>query len=67
MYEGEFSNEQKNGKGKEYDDNGRLIYEGEFLNDVRHRRGKEYFNDGKLKYEGEFSNGKYINNRNLSV
>ena len=34
MYEGEFSNEQKNGKGKEYDDNGRLIYEGEFLNDV---------------------------------
>ena len=31
-YEGEYLNGNKNGKGKEYDINGKLIYEGEYLN-----------------------------------
>ena len=38
-------------KGKEYDNEGKLIYEGEYLN------GKKYKND-KLIFEGEYLNGK---------
>ena len=33
--------EKKNGKGKEYDENGKLIYEGEYLNGERHGHAKE--------------------------
>ena len=32
IYEGEYLNGKKNGKGKEYNDDGDLIFEGEFLN-----------------------------------
>jgi len=31
-YEGEYLNDEKNGKGKEYNLSGQLIYEGQFLN-----------------------------------
>ena len=31
-FEGEYLNGEKNGKGKEYHDNGKLKYEGEYLN-----------------------------------
>ena len=31
IYEGEYLNKRKNGKGKEYDIYGRLIYEGNYL------------------------------------
>ena len=34
-FEGEFLNDEKNGKGQEYDDDGKLIYEGEYLNGKR--------------------------------
>ena len=60
VYEGEYLNGKRHGKGKEYDDfNGRLLFEGEYLNGKRHGKGKEYndFN-GNLKYEGEYLNGK---------
>ena len=30
-FEGEYLNGERNGKGKEYDDNGKLEYEGEYL------------------------------------
>jgi antitoxin component YwqK of YwqJK toxin-antitoxin module len=36
MYEGEYFNGKRNGKGKEYGNNGVLIYEGEYLNGFRH-------------------------------
>ena len=32
MYEGEYLNGKRNGKGKEYYKNGKLIFEGEYLN-----------------------------------
>ena len=44
-YEGEYSDGEKNGKGKEYDYNDKLIYEGEFLNGYRNGNGKEYINN----------------------
>ena len=35
MYDGEYLNGLKNGKGKEYDYEGNLIFEGEYLNGKR--------------------------------
>ena len=43
----------KNGKGKEYDEYGRLIYEGEYLNGKRHGKGKEYKLDYRYVYVRE--------------
>ena len=56
IYEGEFLNGKKNGKGKEYYD-GQLVFEGEYLNGQRNGKGKEYYND-ELIYEGEYLKGK---------
>ena len=33
---------EKNGKGKEYIDDGKLIYEGEYFKGKRHGKGKIY-------------------------
>ena len=35
IQEGEYINGKRNGKGKEYDYNGKLIFEGEYLNGER--------------------------------
>ena len=35
IFEGEFLNGEKNGKGKEYNEKGNLIFEGEYLRDKR--------------------------------
>ena len=56
-FEGEYLNGKRNGKGKEYDNNGSVIYEGEYLNGKRHGKGKIYDSDG-LCYEGELRYGK---------
>ena len=37
-YEGEFLNNQRNGKGKEYDQSGKIIFEGIYLNDKRKKK-----------------------------
>ena len=55
IFEGEFKQGKKNGKGKEYNSDGKMIYEGEFLYGKRHGRGKEYDGDGLLIYDGEYS------------
>ena len=34
-FEGEYLNDKRNGKGKEYYSNGDLMFEGDFLNDKR--------------------------------
>jgi len=57
-YEGEYLNGEKNGKWKEYNDDGKLIFEGEYLNGERNGNGKEYNDDGKLIFEGEYLNNK---------
>ena len=50
-FEGEYLNDKKNGKGKEYKD-GKLIFEGEYLYGFR-LRGKFYIKE-RLEYEGEY-------------
>ena len=35
IFEGEYINGKRNGKGKEYDSNGNLEFEGEFINNKR--------------------------------
>ena len=42
IYDGEYLNGVKNGKGKEFKHN-RLIFEGEYLNGKRNGNGKEYY------------------------
>ena len=53
--EGNYINGEKNGKGKEYHENGELEFVGEYLNGQR-RKGKQYDHNGKLIFEGEFFN-----------
>ena len=60
VFEGEYLNGKRNGKGKEYDNNGKLIYEGEYLNGKRHGKGKEYDYNTNLIYEVEYLKGKRI-------
>ena len=49
---------ERNGKGKEYYDNGKLIFEGEYINGERNKGiGIEYYDNGKIEYEGEYING----------
>ena len=58
LFEGEYLNGQKHGKGKEYTAFGKLIFEGEYLNGKKQGKGREYDHAGKLLYEGEYLNGK---------
>ena len=46
----------RNGRGKEYDGNKRVLYDGEWLNGQRSGKGVEYVN-GKKVYDGEWKNG----------
>jgi len=48
MFEGEYLNGKRHGKGKEYCDN-KLKFEGEYLNGKRHGKGKEYYNWNQKK------------------
>ena len=42
--------EERNGKGKEYYDDGSLRFVSEYLNGKRNRKGKEYSKYGKLVF-----------------
>ena len=55
-FEGEYLNGERNGKGKEYDNNDRLFkFEGEYLDGKRNGKGKEYDAD-ILIFEGVYLN-----------
>ena len=56
-FEGEYLNDKRNGKGKEYYSNGNLKFEGDYLNDKRWN-GKGYANDNKVVYELKEGKGK---------
>ena len=58
IFEGEYLNRKRNGKGKQYNFDGVLIFEGEYLNGKRNEKGKEYYCDDKLLFKGEYLNGK---------
>ena len=57
IYEGEYLNGKRNGKGKELY-SGKIDYEGEYKDGKRSGKGREYFYNNKLKFEGEYRNGK---------
>ena len=66
IFEGEYLNGKRNGKGKEYNYynyEDKLIFEGEYLNGKRNGKGKEYDNYGKLIFEGEYLKGKKWNGK----
>ena len=60
-FEGDFINDKRTGKDKEYNCQKRLIFEGEYLYDER-KKGKEYV-DGTLEFEGEYLNNKKWNGK----
>ena len=57
IFEGEYTNGLKNGKGKEFYDNGKLFFKGEYLNGLRNGKGKKYDKNGKINADVEYSNG----------
>ena len=59
-------NGKRNGKGKEYDFDGKLEFEGEYLNGERNGKGTEYYNNSKLKFEGEYLDGKRWNGKGFN-
>ena len=61
LFKGKYIIYEEKGKGKEYDEEDKLIYEGEYLNGERNGKGKEYSKDGKLRFEGEYKKGKKWN------
>ena len=50
---GKYKIGKKNGEGKEYNYDRKLIYEGEYLNGKRNGKGKEYYIDDILNFEQE--------------
>ena len=66
IFEGEYLNGKRNGKGKEYNYYGqkdKVIFKGEYLNGKRNGKGKEYDIYGNLIFEGEYLNGKKWNGK----
>ena len=63
IFEGEYLNGKRNGKGKEYDNDSVLIFEGEYLNGKRNGKGKGYYNTGQLMFEGEYFKDKNWNGK----
>ena len=57
IFEGQFKNEMRNGKGKEYDSKGKLKIVGEYKDDILNGKVKEYNNKGKLIFDGEYKDG----------
>jgi len=61
LYEGEFLNDKRHGKGKLYND-GKIKYDGEYLNGKKHGNGKLYLKN-ELIFEGEFKDDKRWNGK----
>ena len=72
LFEGEYLNGERNGKGKEYyspeeeyDYKKGVKFKGEYLNGKRNGKGKEFYENGALKFEGEYFNGERWNGYEL--
>ena len=66
LFEGKYINNKKNGKGKEFDEEGNIIFEGEYFKDKK-IKGKGYDKKGNLILEikGNGRGKEYYNNGNL--
>ena len=60
IYFGEFKDGKKEGKGQEFNKEGKCIFIGYYKNGERYK-GKEFNNDGNLIFKGEYKNGRYFN------
>ena len=67
VFEGEYLNNQRNGKGKEFYYSSNIEFEGEYRNGKRNGYGKEYYKNGKLKFEGTYLNGNKWNGKGYDV
>ena len=68
VYEGDYVNNQRSGKGKEFNVfNKKLMFEGEYLNGKRNGKGKEFLTDGRLLFEGEYLNGRKWNGKGYDI
>ena len=56
LYDGEYKNNLKEGKGKEFNKKGNLLYIGEFMNGYRYK-GKEYNENGEIIFNGKYAKG----------
>ena len=56
LFEGEYLNKKRNGKGKIYNDSGRVVFEGEFLKGKKNGKGREFNFFGHILFEGEYLN-----------
>ena len=54
IFDGEYLNGKKNGKGKEYFLDGYLKFEGDYLDGKRNGFGKEYNEYGDLIFDGTY-------------
>jgi len=66
IYEGEYKDGKKNGKGKEYL-NSNLIFDGYYLNDKRCNGLAKIIYKDKLLFEGEIKNGKIWNGKGYKM
>ena len=61
QYEGEYSNGLRNGKGKEYNENGQLIFKGIFFNGEKYEGTLyRYSDEGKLIFKVEMNKGNIL-------
>ena len=68
IFESEYLNGERSGKGKEYyDDNNKILYDGEYLLGKRNGKGKEYYYSGSIKYEGDYKHGKKWNIKQYDI
>ena len=58
IYDGDYYNGKRHGKGKEYNIYGKLVFDGEYLDGRRHGKGKVYNKEGLIVFEGDYINGK---------
>ena len=59
VFEGEYLNGKKHGKGKEYTIDGKIKYDGEYYDGERWKgMAWNYYSNGELEYEGEYIYGK---------
>ena len=56
IYEGEYNNNLKEGKGKEFNIQGKILFRGEFKNGYRYI-GKEFNENGQLIFDGQYKKG----------
>ena len=58
VYEGQYHQDKKKGRGVEYNRHATKVYNGEWLDDKYHGIGTEYDCVGRIVYRGSFEEGK---------